>query len=197
MRFIIGLLICFLSSSAMAKTPLSKSHIAEVERYLNGLSTFVADFTQTTQDGAISSGRFYLSRPGKLRWEYDPPHPILIIANGSLLTYHDKQLEQTSHIPIGSNLGGFLTRKHISFSKGVEIIDSYVEQGRFYIELVQEGKPLEGSLTLVVEKSPLSLKEIRVLDAIGKTTLVEFERLRYGQQLSKSLFILPKKWRKN
>lgn len=196
MRVVFILLGVFWAQSVWAATPMSQQQVMQVERYLNQVHTMVAQFTQTTDDGDVSSGTFYLSRPGKLRWQYKPPVPILIIANKGLLTYYDEQLDQTSHLPVGDNLGGFLTQKKIDFTQGVQIVESSVEGGELSLTLTQADKPLDGSLTLIFGQENVALRRMIVLDAIGKKTTVEFSDIRYGQSLRKNLFILPKKWDK-
>ena len=74
--------------------------IERLENYLSGITTITSDFSQAAPDGSISAGRFYLQRPNKMRWEYKPPVPILMVANGLELVYYDKELEQVTYIPL-------------------------------------------------------------------------------------------------
>src|SRR5271170_2918938 len=82
----------------------------KVEDYLNGIKTMQADFLQIAPSGDESTGKFYLSRPGKIRWEYESPSRILIIVSGSLVSYYDYGLNQVSYTPSGSSLAEFLAR---------------------------------------------------------------------------------------
>lgn len=69
------------------------AELKRVENYLNSISTIVADFTQVAPDGTLASGKFYLKRPGKMRWQYEPPTPVLIILNDWHFIYYDYELE--------------------------------------------------------------------------------------------------------
>ena len=95
--------------------------IKKIENYLNKIITMSADFTQVDPDGNISTGIFYLKRPGKLRWQYNEPNIITIIANGTLITHYDEELDQVSHVSAGDSLLTFLTRLKIQFTKDIAV----------------------------------------------------------------------------
>ncbi|MCE3233679.1 MAG: lipoprotein chaperone [Rickettsiaceae bacterium] len=171
----------------------NKADIARVEQYLNNIKTFVSPFTQVDASGAKSDGTFYLSRPGKLRWEYNPPTPVLIIAKGSLLTYYDSELDQVSHVGLEDSLSGFLTREVISFSdKDIDVLKVARSNNNISITIKQKQKAGEGELTLIFDQAKPELKQMVIVDSIGKTTTVNFETIVYDKQLGKELFVLPK-----
>ena len=97
-----------------------ESDEAVVERlkdYLENLDTLTGDFTQIAPSGAISTGKFYLRRPGFLRFEYEPPTPLLIVANGGMVYVRDEALETTDSYPVGRTPLKFLLRKSWSSTK--------------------------------------------------------------------------------
>lgn len=165
-----------------------------IENYFNNMTTFVAKFTQYAPDNSVSYGTFYLSRPGKLRWEYEDPNPLLILAKGSLITYYDKELDQVSHIGIDDTLAGFLTREKINFSDGIEITKFTKKPNSISISIVQKDKEDEGQLTLKFSDNgdKVALTGMEVIDAIGKLTSVNFESPTYGTTLANDLFILKR-----
>ena len=57
--------------------------LERIQDYLNGITTVTADFTQVAPDGSLTGGKFFLKRPGKMRWQYSPPTPLLMIADGT------------------------------------------------------------------------------------------------------------------
>src|SRR5690606_2560383 len=69
-------------SQLAALSPDDVATVARVERYLNGIQTLQGRFVQMASNGAYAEGEIYLERPGHLRFDYDPPSPVLIIANG-------------------------------------------------------------------------------------------------------------------
>lgn len=170
-----------------------KDDLLKIENYLNSIKTAVAPFTQTSSEDGQSEGTFYLSRPGKLRWEYNPPTPILIIAKGSLLSYYDSELNQVSHISLDENLSGFLTRENISFnSEDIAILNFVKENGKVEITIAQANKEDEGQLTLKFSENDTTLLGMSVADAIGKSTDITFNTIVYDKTLDKKLFVLPR-----
>ncbi len=197
-RIIAAFFLLSLSSfSANAQTAeeleIYKGDIARIEKYLNSFQTFVSVFNQKDSQGEVTSGTFYLSRPGKLRWEYAPPTPILIIAKGSLMTYYDKELDQVSHVSLDDNLSGFLTHQNISFSdENIDVRRFDKTDKNISVTIAKREAPDEGELTLVFGNKNVELKQMIILDAIGKETIVSFETVVYDKPLDKKLFILPK-----
>lgn len=162
---------------------------ADIEAYLNGLTTVVADFLQTDSAGKISDGKFFLKRPGKLRWQYNPPVPVLIVGNGNTLSYVDLELNQVSRASADASLSAFLSRPHISFkSKDVNVVAFGSKAGATRISLQRPGHADEGTLTLVFDEHPLVLRKMEVVDSTGKTTIISFHNVRQGEQLSDQLF---------
>ena len=77
--------VVFLADSEVAK---HKKTIVRVQDYLSGLTTITSEFIQVAPDGKLSSGKFFLERPGRMRWQYNPPTPILMVANGSDMGFY-------------------------------------------------------------------------------------------------------------
>ncbi len=163
--------------------------IDRVSHYLSGLSTIVADFTQVAPDGSLSSGKFYLSRPGRMRWQYNPPTPILMIANGKEFVYYDYELQQVSYIPLDSALVGFLAQETIRFDGKVGITLFEEQDGVIRIGLAQRDKPSEGALMLEFSDKPLLIRNLKVTDATGQQTSVALSDAKFGVALEKELFV--------
>ncbi len=180
--------VLFFAFPCVAET---QDEIAQkAEDYLNGIKTMQADFLQVGPSGDESTGKFYLSRPGKIRWEYEMPSRILIIINGSLVSYYDYELNQVSHAPSGSNLAEFLAHDKILLSGDVKVLSAAEEFGLITITITQSKKTDEGNLTLIFSDSPMMLKKMIVTDAAEKETQVTFENQAFDLSLEKDLFIM-------
>jgi outer membrane lipoprotein-sorting protein len=180
----LALLLPFSAQAAVSQTVLQN-----VEQYLSGITTIVADFTQVAPDGAIVTGKFYLKRPRKMRWQYNPPTPILMVTRGNFLTYYDYELNQVSDIPLDDTLLGFLSKPNITFKDpAIEVLDAYSEPGFMEVSVIQRGKPDEGKLTLQFDTNPTSLRNMIVTDATGQTTSVALENARFGASLDDDVF---------
>lgn len=166
--------------------------VSRVESYLDGIDTMHARFRQTSSNGARAQGEVWIDRPGKLRFEYDDPTPILLVSNGRMLLHYDKELEQTSYVPISETPLWFLVREDIDLSR----IDDYelakVERGEagLRLHIVQDGgAPGEpGSLTLVFADEPLRLKQWTVVDQQGIRTRVALMNPKFGVAVDSDRF---------
>jgi outer membrane lipoprotein-sorting protein len=167
-----------------------KAELSKIEYYLNGITTFVADFTQIAPNGEVSTGKLFLSRPNKLRWQYNPPTPILIVVNGTNVAYYDYELDQLSHSSAEDNISNFLTRNYISLQDDMKITKFDNKTGTTRIQLVKKDKAQEGSLTLTFDNSPLALKKIEVEDSTGQRTLISLFNQKSGMTLDNNLFRL-------
>lgn len=172
--------------------------IARIESYLNRLGTLRARFVQVSSNGAVAEGDVYLSRPGRMRIEYDPPVPVLIVATGTLLVYFDKELQQVSHLPLSSTPVAILTKDAISLQDQDLIITGF-ESGAQMLRLtvVQAEDPLAGSVTLAFSANPIALKKWTVVDAQGIETQVMLQSPVFDLPLDPELFRFrdPRFWR--
>jgi outer membrane lipoprotein-sorting protein len=180
-------------SPALADTPppsnpADQALISQVEAYLNGLSALTANFLQVAADGSTRTGKAWLQRPGKMRFEYDSPDPQLLVAGFGLLVYHDPQLDQTTNIPLSATPLGILLADHVVLSGAVTVTNIQRDTGEDRITLIRSGKANEGSLTLVFGTNPLELRQWIVNDAQAKQTRVSLYDLAPGGPFPDSLF---------
>ncbi len=195
--FFVGLLVvvaAVLVGPAAAAPPDSRlsaadrEDITRIETYFNGIETMRARFLQVTSTGAYSEGTFSLWRPGRMRIEYDPPVPVLIVADGSTLVYHDKKLMQVSYLGIDSSPAGLFLAERVSLSKTVTVT-RFERGGRtLRVTVVKKDDPLEGSLTLIFEERPLTFRKWIIADAQGVETTVSLLGPRFGAPLDPELF---------
>jgi outer membrane lipoprotein-sorting protein len=164
-----------------------QADVARVETYLNGIQTVSARFLQASSDGNVVQGTFQLQRPGKMRVQYDPPDPLLMIASGIWLTVYDPELKQTTYLPIDSTPAYFLVKNQITPK---DITVTKVEHGKdsLRVTLHQAGHPDQGRLTLVFSDKPLQLKKWTVTDPSGKTIDVALLDARFDQKINPDAF---------
>lgn len=176
-------------SDAKADADQAKD-IAAVEAYLTGINSIVANFTQTSADGSTGTGKFFLKRPGKMRWQYNPPTPILLVSDGKVVTYYDAGLDQVTYIGVDDTLAGFLARKDITLNSESTNVTKYShENGIISIRIVQTKKPEDGSLTLEFSDKPLEIKDMIATDATGNATTVKLADAQFGPVLDDKLFV--------
>ncbi|MDH5722603.1 MAG: outer membrane lipoprotein carrier protein LolA [Alphaproteobacteria bacterium] len=191
-------LIMVFSSSAHAlegNKRVEMETIKEAESYLSGLKTAQARFVQTTHDGQQLVGTFYLNRPGKVRFDYDPPIENFVVADGIFIYFYDSILEEQTNAPIGSTLADFFLRKDFSLDDDLQLRSAKRVDDTIMLEVVQRDDPEGGSITFAFDEDPIELKKWRVVDPQGMITEVELFYLKTGIDLDSSLFryIDPKK----
>ncbi len=162
--------------------------IAQVEQYLNGINTLHARFVQISSNGALAEGALYVDRPGRMRFEYDPPHPIVMIANGFSFLYYDRELEEATFLPMWETPLWFFVREDINLSRDAKILSVQREPGVVSVTLAQKDKEDLGAITLVFNQLPMRLLRWSIDDAQGLTTQVSLLDLDRGIKLDDGLF---------
>jgi outer membrane lipoprotein-sorting protein len=165
-----------------------RADVQRVEQYLNGIHSLAAHFQQFAQDGGTAGGRVYVARPGRMRFEYEAPSPILLLADGTWVVYIDNQLKQVSYLPIGSTPAWFLLRDKISLADGVTITKFERGPGVIRISLVENKSPENGVLTLTFADKPLELRQWTIVDQQGKSTTVVLSDTRFGVAVDPKAF---------
>jgi outer membrane lipoprotein-sorting protein len=165
-----------------------QSDLARIEAYLNGIRTLKAHFIQTAPDGGVTQGMAVMQRPGRMRFQYDPPSPFLLIANYGILFFHDAQLNQTSNMPLSRTPLGILLADKTTLSGNVSVTKFVRLPGQIQVSLVRTASPGEGTLTLTFADNPLALRQWTVLDQQGKQTRVSFTNMQVGASIDARLF---------
>jgi outer membrane lipoprotein-sorting protein len=132
----------------------------------------VTPFMQTASDGSTASGMIYLQRPGKLRIDYDPPSPILIVSTSGQLVYFDKALKQVTYVPTSSTPAAFLVQEQVKLSGEITVVRLQRGPGAIRVTLVRSSEPEAGQVTLVFADQPLQLRQWTVVDGRGVETQV-------------------------
>ena len=176
------------AQTGLALTPQDRADLVRIEAYLNGLKTLQAHFLQVAPDGQISQGSVWLDRPGRMRFQYDPPAPFLLVASHGLLVFRDSQLAQTSNIPLSRTPLGMLLADRVSLSGDVTVTGIQRLPGQIQVSLVRTASPGDGTLTLVFADNPLALRQWTVLDAQQKETRVTLYNVELGGAPDPKLF---------
>jgi outer membrane lipoprotein-sorting protein len=174
--------------AAPAPSAQDRADIARVQAYLNGIHTLKARFLQTAPDGATTQGTAWLERPGRMRFEYDKPSPLLLVAGHGNVVFHDAQLEQTSTIPLDKTPLGILLAPDVDLTGSVTVQDITRLPGQIEITLARMATPGDGQLTLTLADNPLLLRSWVVTDAQHNQTRVSLFDVDLGGSFAPSLF---------
>jgi outer membrane lipoprotein-sorting protein len=170
---------------------LSAQDTAELQKiaaYLDGIHTMTARFQQATANGGAATGYVWLSRPGKMRFQYDPPNELLLLADAFYMYSWDPDLKQMNKVGLKSTPAWFLLREPISFTDGVTVTRFEHSGNTVRVSVVESAEPDAGSLTMVFSDSPLALRQWTVVDQQGRVTNVSLSETQYGMVLDPKLF---------
>ena len=187
-----------LSCSAFAQTasvqlrPADQGWVSRIEDTLGKVTTLQAHFRQTAADGSVTTGTATLDRPGRMRFDYDKPSPLLLVANDGRVVFQDRSVDQVTTLPLDRTPLGLLLRPEFKLSGDVTVTGFEHRDGQIRIQLVRTQSAGEGSLTLVFSDAPLSLEGWSVVDAQGRTTTIALSDVHLGGDVPQSLFVLPK-----
>jgi outer membrane lipoprotein-sorting protein len=191
--FVVGVLLAAHPAAARPLSEQDKADIARVEAYVNGITTIAGRFLQADPEGGIANGRMWLSRPGKLRFEYNPPSPLLVVADGIFVIVYDRELSHVDRVPIASTPLAALVAQPFRLSGDVAVTAVKRAAGLLRLTLAAAGaakdRAAEGELTLVFTEGPLTLRQWEVVDARGGVTKVSLSELEFNQPLLNRLFV--------
>lgn len=165
--------------------------IRRVENYFNEIDTMQARFVQVSSDGTYGEGDVYLDRPGNMRFEYDPPVPVLLLSNGGTFLYYDKKLEQATFMPLWDTPLWFLLDDETDFTAEeapVEITHVSKAPETLTLSMVDPTEEYQGKLHLVFSREPFAFKGWRVVDGRGIETEVTLVGMETGVELDDDLF---------
>lgn len=154
------------------------------------VETATGRFVQVDTQGGLTEGEFFLQRPGRMRFDYDDPVPILIAADGVTVAMRDEELETVDRVPLGSTPLGLLLDDNLDFESEADVIRVQRANGIVAITVVDPTDEADGELTLIFNAGSYDLLAWRVLDANGGITTVELKDVTTGISLNPRLFIV-------
>jgi outer membrane lipoprotein-sorting protein len=179
--------------AAQSSTPLiGEEQTKAVERinaYFNGITNLQGSFEQVDSTNKQSSGRFYVQRPGKIRFDYAPPSALRIVADGSHLAIEDADLKTVEKYPIGSTPFKLLLSEAVDLARDSRIVGVESQEGTLAITLEDKSGDAAGSIRLVFENgAELQLKEWSITDAQNLTTRVTVTDVVPGRKVAADFF---------
>jgi outer membrane lipoprotein-sorting protein len=169
-------------------TAQDRADLTRIEGYLDTLRALKAHFLQVAPNGALAQGTAWLDRPGRMRFQYDPPSPLLLVAGHGLVVFHDRSLNQTTNIPLSHTPLGILLADHVRLEGDVTVTGMQRLPGQLQVSLVRTASPGDGTLTLIFADNPLTLRQWTVLDAQRQETRVTLYNVETGGKFDPKLF---------
>lgn len=166
--------------------PLS---LAEVSRYLNSIQTAESTFTQYNADGSRSTGRVFIHRPNRMRFEYAPPDEALVLASAGQVAIFDRKSNQPpEQYPLRRTPLNLILARDIDLGRARMVVAHGEEQGMTTVTAQDPQNPNYGTIKLYFSTSPVALRQWVVTDETGYQTTVVLDGLRTGQSYPPSMF---------
>ncbi len=177
---------------AAAAAPLTAAErsklLKEAAKALASVKTARGKFEQYSPDGSYSTGQFAMSRPGKVRFDYDDPVPLVLVSDGTTVALQDSDLETTDRVPLASTPLSLLLSSTLDFEKEAEVVDVRRTGDQTNITVRDKTGEMDGTLTVVLADNALT--GWRTVDANGGRTSVLLSGVETGAKLNPRLFIL-------
>jgi outer membrane lipoprotein-sorting protein len=182
-------------AAAMALVPVSsgvaaveQADLVRISNYLNGIGTMEGSFVQVGPDGDLSEGDFFMRRPGRIRFEYRPPNPTLIVADGFWVGIYDTLDNTLDRFPLSETPLDILLRDRVDLRREGAIQSIDRSSGQLRVRAVDPDAPNQGSITMIFNDNPLELVQWIVTDEQGLTTTIALSDVRRNVDLNPSLF---------
>lgn len=171
-----------------------KLSLGAISNYLNGFQTAEGEFTQINDDGTISTGQIYIKRPGRVRFEYNPPEQILVVADGDTVGVIDgKSNTGPEAYPLHRTPLKIILARNVDLTRA-RMVTGHASDGKTTTVRAQDpDNPEYGSIELVFTGSPVELRQWVINDSGGSRTTVVLGDLKKGVRLDNEKFVIPGK----
>lgn len=166
--------------------------VSELNTYLRTLSTMSGHFIQIAPNGRISEGQFAIRRPGRMRFEYNPPDPTLFVVDGFWVAVLDEENDRSiDRFPLSETPLNLFLKKDVNIAKEGVIAAVQADEKEYRITAIDPDGLAQGDLTLIFDREPVQLKQWVVTDALGQSTTIVLRDAEIGGPLSNELFVIP------
>ena len=179
------------SNQATAFDAKQRALLERLSKYLSGIQTMVGNFVQIGPDGGRTEGTFYLQKPGRVRFEYNPPSPIDIIADGSSVVVRDRKLATQDLYPLSETPLRYLLADRIDLLRDTDVV-SVTSDDTFDSVTIEQKQLMVGTdkLMIMFDAKDLTLKQWTVTDPQGFDTTVAVYNLDTTKKPDPNLFVI-------
>lgn len=163
--------------------------LARLDAALNSITNFEGDFLQYNPDGTVDRGKVFVSRPGKMRFEFEQPNPLLVVSDGVTLVQHDKLLETTDRVPLSATPLNFFLKENVALARDTEVVSLIKTPQDIRVASRDGSGEMDGVLTMVFDAQTLAFKAWIIEDVMGGQTVVELNNLRYNGNIDPRLYV--------
>lgn len=165
-----------------------KISLNEISRYLNGLKTVVADFTQVNADGSVTPGRVFIHRPGRVRFEYKGDSTLVLASGGQVAVFDKKSNTGAQQYPLSRTPLNIILADNVNLGRNGSVIGHSERKNTTVVTAQDPQHPEYGNIQMVFTANPTELRQWIVTDDTGKKTTVILGEMQKGVQIPPSRF---------
>lgn len=179
------------AAAAAAEPADAATVLAQANAYFNGMSTLTGTFMQIAADGRRIGGKLTIAKPGRLRFDYDQPSPLEVVADGTSVAVRDRRLATQDLYFIAQTPLKFLLREKIDLARDLAVTDVTNDPGGVRISL-EDRATLGGTskIQLFFDADVKTLSQWRITDPQGYLTTVQLSNLQKGRSVDGTLFFI-------
>jgi len=183
---------CLAAIPAFARTVDSpseqKADLVRISAALNAIHSMQGGFVQIGPNGDVDQGTIYLDKPGRVRFEYDPPNPMLIVSDGRTITVKNRKLNTTDRYPLFGTPLHFILNDDVDLRNNNRIVDVRREDDNLIVDVKTNAAAWRANVSIVFSGANLELRQWTVVDAQGLSTTVALREAKRVDSLPDSLF---------
>lgn len=191
-RMIAGLLLAagllLPISAATALTDDERAAVVKAQEHLESITTLQADFIQQAQNGATAEGRLLMARPGLIRFQYAPPAQILLVSDGSLVSFIDYEVGQLTQWPLFDTPISYLVRDRVDLLADALVDQVETEPGFLRFRVRDRDNPDQGFIRFHFAEEPMRLLGWQLQDAQAQETTVALTNTVLNRELADDAF---------
>lgn len=180
------------TAAAFAATPALANRLSlnDISRYVNGISLATSEFTQVNDNGTLSTGTFYIKRPGRMRFEYKPPEQLLVIAGGGQVGIFDgkSNLKKAERYPLRRTPLNLILEKNVNLARRNMVVGHDFDGTATVVTAQDPEHPEYGNIQLKFTANPIELRQWIVTDGQGSKTTVILGQLTKVDEFPSTLF---------
>jgi outer membrane lipoprotein-sorting protein len=191
--FIVFAAALFAATAAHPVARLTAQDMTDLNRisaYLNSITSMQASFVQVGPNGELDQGMVYAKKPGRLRFEYAPPSPYLIVSDGVTIAVANSKLRTVDRYPLVENPLNLILRENIDLAKDQRIVAVDRQAGTLRVTAAEKSGPLKGQVTLIFANPATELRQWIITDAQGLQTMIALKNAKTDVALPPELFVL-------
>ena len=166
-----------------------RSDLVRVSQAMNAIRSMEGSFVQIGPEGQIDQGRFYIEKPGRMRFEYTAPNPTLIVSDGRWVAVENTKLNTVDRYALWTTPLNLILGDDIDLRDNADILSVAHKGDELVVTARQHKSNLHGDLVLVFSEPTLALKQWTVKDAQGLLTTVAVSNVKSGIALDPALFV--------